>query len=1003
MKVLMVMQHINFFRSMDTVVRELDARGHETTVLHGTAMEGPTPRRKSETMVLGRGLKVAETEIPNIATGYRPAPEEWWQQRLMVGRQVINRAIYLRDDHPSNRSLEGIEKGLSPKNRKRVNSRLGRLALKRRSALTAWRWIEKASPPSEQLTSLLEEIQPDVVLVTPSVWPKGPIETSYIHAARKLGIPTVGFVSGWDNLTSKGTVHRLPHALIVWNEAMAAEARDLHDVPREVIKVTGAPYLDRLFELRPSASRAETCSRLGCSDDGPYVLYLCSSRTIISNETQTVTALAEALSRECVGRTPTIVVRPHPVSADTWEGYERPGVAVHPKRGNQAETSYQWQEYYDQLAAASCVVGLNTSAFLEAVVADRPCLTVASEEFYDQQGATGHFRHLLDGDFLEVSSHIDEVATRVARILDGADEKAESRRRFAESFLRPCGSETPSGSVVADAIEGVVAPRIGDERRGAHQHQERTDGDQETLPVAVQGRAAHEPSASGPFFTIAIPTKNRPDQLKNAIRSVLEQTYPDFEVVVCDNSDELQSAQTAAVVREFADPRIRYIRTNGRLSMADNWDRAIADARGRFVGILTDRSVYLRDALQVARTEIDATGAKLLMWANDLYGRDPSGTTYKRRNCTFKRFYHPSDAMIDYFLCGHPKFSPKVIPKLLAGVCERSVLDAIRASPVQRVCIPVSPDYTSGFLMLAHCDWVAIIDKSLYISCGTGNGSVFRRGGELADRFRADLNMEWRDMVDRMPSDACFSTATVLNDFMRVREMVPDRLGRFELDSAHYYLGCMSDYVKTSRHGVLRTEDFDALLLALEQEPIEVRETVQATKYFESAVNAKARPEIGDVPKVKSTAAAAPPRFATVFDAMAWDQANPRTQASNTYLDLTMRTDQVTTSEQEQKWKRGLKAKQKEAKAAATVKGAKAGIAIAPTIDSELESPQLRRARELSGARRAKKKEVDKRKKGKKKRKKKPLGTRFRRAGKRIRGQVRLRTRLRGLVSQNRA
>jgi hypothetical protein len=198
---------------------------------------------------------------------------------------------------------------------------------------------------------------------------------------------------------------------------------------------------------------------LGCADDGPYIVYLCSSRTLIADETHIVTGLAGALARELPGGAPTIVVRPHPVNADPWEGYEHPGTAVYPKLGDQADTPESWQEYFDQLSGASAFVGLNTTAFLEAAVADHPCLTIVSDEFFDQQGRTGHFRHLLAADFLEVSDDVTELAARVARVLDGADEKAEGRRRFAKEFLRPRGLERSARSVVADTIEGLAGAR----------------------------------------------------------------------------------------------------------------------------------------------------------------------------------------------------------------------------------------------------------------------------------------------------------------------------------------------------------------------------------------------------------------------------------------------------------------------------------------------------------------------------------------------------------------
>ena len=62
------------------------------------------------------------------------------------------------------------------------------------------------------------------MLVSPTVWPKDLVEADYIHAARSMGIPTIGYVNSWDNLTSKGTIHVLPDQLIVWNEPALTDA-----------------------------------------------------------------------------------------------------------------------------------------------------------------------------------------------------------------------------------------------------------------------------------------------------------------------------------------------------------------------------------------------------------------------------------------------------------------------------------------------------------------------------------------------------------------------------------------------------------------------------------------------------------------------------------------------------------------------------------------------------------------------------------------------------------
>lgn len=397
---------------------------------------------------------------------------------------------------------------------------------------------------------------------------------------------------------------------------------------------------------------------------------------------------------------------------------------------------------------------------------------------------------------------------------------------------------------------------------------------------------------SRPFFSVAIPTKNRPDRVDNALRSVLEQSFGDFEVIVCDNSDEAHAADTAAAAAGWDDPRVRYVRTSGQLSMPDNWERAIQDARGDYVGILTDRSVFRQDALDVVHREIEATGAELVTWFNDLYGKGPTGKEFKRRACTLKRYQHSSAQLLDYFLHGNPKYSTKVIPKLMTSFCRAPILAAIRDSPVGRCCPPVAPDFTSGFLMLAHSEWALTLDECLYVSCGAGNGSDFRRGGELADRFRRDLGMEWHDIVDRMPSDACFSHALVLNDLMRVRDAIPGLLPNVETDRTQYYLGCLNDYVKAAGHGARRDEDLGALLAALEQEPPEVKYGVQRSRLYTAAVAPGDRMEKVKA-KVGALATNPLPEFDTVFDAMAWDAANPREPVATSLVELKYGLDQL--------------------------------------------------------------------------------------------------------------
>ncbi len=74
-----------------------------------------------------------------------------------------------------------------------------------------------------------------------------------------------------------------------------------------------------------------------------------------------------------------------------------------------------------------------------------------------------------------------------------------------------------------------------------------------------------------------MPTRNRAELLPFAIRSVLNQTFDDFELIISDN---FSSDETPQVAQSFGDRRIRYFRSEAPLSMGDSWEFAISHASG---------------------------------------------------------------------------------------------------------------------------------------------------------------------------------------------------------------------------------------------------------------------------------------------------------------------------------------------------------------------------------------------------------------------------------------
>ena len=110
-----------------------------------------------------------------------------------------------------------------------------------------------------------------------------------------------------------------------------------------------------------------------------------------------------------------------------------------------------------------------------------------------------------------------------------------------------------------------------------------------------------------PTFSVCIPNYNYARYVGETIRSVLDQTYPHFEVVVVDNASTDASLD---VIRSFHDPRIRVFANRYNIGFAPNLQKATAYARNEYLNLLSADDVMRPDALEryARRWPTGATG-----------------------------------------------------------------------------------------------------------------------------------------------------------------------------------------------------------------------------------------------------------------------------------------------------------------------------------------------------------------------------------------------------------
>jgi hypothetical protein len=446
MKILFLGRRYLYFRNFESVIRELAGRGHQ---IHLAVERDDTEGRPALVDAL-------TSEFANVTCGYAPSRSDddwsWVASRLRLGID------YLRYQHPLFDA--------APKLRERAHERTPGLFVAigdgirryarwmRRPMAAVVRRVERAVPDDPAIAAFIQAQRPDVMLITPLI-DLGSSQIDYLRAARLLGIPTAMCVWSWDHLSSKALIRELPDRVFVWNETQKREAVELHGVPARRVVVTGAQCFDQWFDRQPSRDRDTFCRDMGLPAGRPYILYVCSALFLGSPPEapfvlEWIRRVRASVSPEL--RTMPILVRPHPSRTREWEGMDvGPFGDVVVRGGNPVDASSR-ADYFDALYHSAAVVGLNTSAFIEAGIVGRPVHTLLLPEFAENQMGTVHFRYLLEagGGLLQVTRDFDE---HVQQLTASVTAPVQGVRPFVRTFVRPHGLDVAATPLFVRAVE----------------------------------------------------------------------------------------------------------------------------------------------------------------------------------------------------------------------------------------------------------------------------------------------------------------------------------------------------------------------------------------------------------------------------------------------------------------------------------------------------------------------------------------------------------------------
>ena len=98
-----------------------------------------------------------------------------------------------------------------------------------------------------------------------------------------------------------------------------------------------------------------------------------------------------------------------------------------------------------------------------------------------------------------------------------------------------------------------------------------------------------------PLVSVCIPAYNNADYISETIDCILNQTYKNIELVICDDHS---TDKTVEVIQSYSDPRVKLFLNEKNLGMSGNWNNCLNHCTGEFIKLICADDMLTNDALE---------------------------------------------------------------------------------------------------------------------------------------------------------------------------------------------------------------------------------------------------------------------------------------------------------------------------------------------------------------------------------------------------------------------
>ena len=262
-----------------------------------------------------------------------------------------------------------------------------------------------------------------------------------------------------------------------------------------------------------------------------------------------------------------------------------------------------------------------------------------------------------------------------------------------------------------------------------------------------RSRSARTPGQR-PFISVAIPTFRRPDMVRRAVDSVLNQEFSDWEVVVSD--DEGPEGASWGILSEYArkDPRIRVVENRRGRGQVENTNNAMLACAGDWIKLLHDDDWLAEGALETfAQVASAHPTAAFLTCASNMV---EEGRIHYRRGGRIA-VYSSQQCLTDLYLVGTTRVLGIIPSTLLINS------NVIQAGCLMRTYKSIAWGVDQLFFvdLARHGDMVAIDDGLIFYDATNHPSITASKCFHQIDQETLDLKrLTWSLIEDnkRLPS-----------------------------------------------------------------------------------------------------------------------------------------------------------------------------------------------------------------------------------------------------------